>query len=248
MRFDDRKAVVTGAARGIGRSLALALADHGADVAIADIDVEGAQEVAAEVDDRGQTGVAIETDVTDYDSAMTMGDRAIEALGTVDTLVNNAGYWTVKPFTDTEPDEWERDIGICFEGSLNCTKAVIDHMIEEEYGRILNIVSDAGRIGEPHLAVYSGAKAGVIGFGKALAKEVARYNITVNNLALGVTDTPGASDFIESFGRDGLERQYPVGRLGRPDDAVVGALFFLQDDAEFVTGQTLSASGGYTTI
>ncbi len=247
MRFADRSAVVTGAGRGIGRSIALALADEGANVAIADIDEEGAQAVADEIEDRGQTGVAIETDVTDYDSTMAMGERAVEAMGSVDILVNNAGYWSVKPFTDIEPDEWERDIGICFEGSLNCTKALIDNMIEEEYGRILNIVSDAGRIGEPHLAVYSGAKSGVIGFGKALAKEVARYNITVNNLALGVTDTPGASDFIESFGREDLERQYPMGRLGRPEDAVVGALFFLQDDAEFITGQTLSASGGYTT-
>lgn len=248
MRFADRTAVVTGAGRGIGRSIALALADEGADVAIADIDEEGAQAVADELEDRGQTGVAIETDVTDYDSAMAMGERAVETLGSVDMLVNNAGYWSVKPFAEIEPDEWERDIGICFEGSLNCTKALIEHMIDQEYGRILNIVSDAGRIGEPHLAVYSGAKSGVIGFGKALAKEVARYNITVNNLALGVTDTPGASDFIESFGREGLERQYPMGRLGRPEDAVVGALFFLQDEADFITGQTLSASGGYTTV
>ena len=249
MQFADRSAIVTGAARGVGERIARSLAEQGVDVAIADIDVEGAAEVADDLEaEAGVTATAIETDVTDYASTMAMAEAAIDALDGVDILVNNAGYWTVKPFGEVEPDEWARDVDICFTGTLNCTKAVIDHLTESGYGRVLNIVSDAGRIGEPHLAVYSGAKAGVIGFAKALAKEVARHGVTVNNLALGVTETPGAADFIKSFGRDRLERQYPVGRLGRPTDAATGALVFLQDDAEYVTGQTVSVSGGYTTV
>lgn len=248
MQFNDRAAIVTGAARGVGERLAQALGREGVDVAIADIDVEGARTVAAEIEDEHSvTSLAIETDVTDYESTQRMADEAIDAFGGVDILINNAGYWTVEPFEETDPSDWAKDIGICFRGTLNCTKALIDNMIDNEYGRVLNIVSEAGRIGEPHLAVYSGAKGGVIAFGRALAKEVARHDITVNNLALGVTETPGAADFIESFGRERLERQYPMGRLGRPADAETGALFFLQDDAGYVTGQTLSVSGGYTT-
>ena len=249
MKFDDRSAIVTGAARGVGEELARGLGEQGIDVAIADIDVEGAEDVATSIEEETDvTAVAIECDVTDYESAQQMGQTAIETFGTVDILVNNAGYWTTKPFAKTNPNDWEMDVGICLEGTLNCTKAVLDHMTENEYGRILNIVSDAGRIGEPHLAVYSGAKAGVIGFGRALSKEVARFDVTVNNLALGVTETPGSKDFIESFGKERLEKQYPMRRLGTEDDAIVGALFFLQDDADYVTGQTVSVSGGYTTL
>jgi len=249
MEFNERAAVVTGGARGVGEQLVRSLAAAGVDVAIADLDVAGAQAVADDVaDEAGVEAVAIETDVTDYDSTQAMGEAAIDALGHVDILVNNAGFWTVKPFADVEPEEWARDVGICFTGTLNCTKALLDHLTDRGYGRILNIVSDAGRIGEPYLAVYSGAKSGVIGFGRALAKEVARDGVTVNNLALGVTETPGAADFIESFGKERLEKQYPVGRLGQPADAATGALFFLQDGAGYVTGQTLSVDGGYTTV
>lgn len=249
MEFDERSAIVTGAARGVGKGLAAGLAEQGVDVAIADIDVDGAEDVAASLrDEYDVSAVAIKCDVTDLDSAQEMAQEAIDTFGQVDILVNNAGYWTTKPFTKTGPDDWEKDLGICLEGTLNCTKAIVDHMTENEYGRILNIVSDAGRIGEPHLAVYSGAKAGVIGFGRALSKEVARFDVTVNNLALGVTETPGSEDFIESFGKEDLESQYPMRRLGTVDDALTGALFFLQDDAEYVTGQTISVSGGYTTV
>lgn len=249
MKFDSRSAIVTGAARGVGAELARGLAEQGVDVAIADIDVDGAEDVATSLEaETPATAVAIECDVTDYESAKRMGEEAVETFGSVDILVNNAGYWTTKPFAKTDPDEWEMDLGICLDGTLNCTKAVLEHMIDNEYGRILNIVSDAGRIGEPHLAVYSGAKAGVIGFGRALSKEVARFDVTVNNLALGVTETPGSKDFIESFGKERLEKQYPMGRLGTEDDAITGALFFLQDEAEYVTGQTVSVSGGYTTV
>lgn len=248
MRFDDRTAVVTGAAQGVGKEIARGLTEQGVRVAIADLDPDGAAAAAEDIQTEDVTPYVVETDVTDYESAQAMAEEVIDAFGRVDILVNNAGVWTVKPFHATTPDDWQRDIDVCLQGTLNCTHALIDHMREAEYGRILNIVSDAGRIGEPFLTVYSGAKAGVIGFGRALAKETAKKNITVNNMALGVTETPGAQDFIDSIGKEGLERQYPVGRLGTVEDAVPGALYFLQDDADYVTGQTLSVSGGYTTM
>lgn len=248
MQFNDRTAIVTGAASGVGRELAHGLAAQGVDVAIADIDADGAEEVAEEIRSEGGEAIAVETDVTDHESAQEMALTVIDEFGKIDILINNAGIWTVKPFSKTTPDDWEVDLGVCLEGTLNCTHAVVDHMVEQEYGRILNIVSDAGRIGEPHMAVYSGAKAGVIGFGRALAKETAHANVTVNNLALGVTETEGAADFIESFGKESLESQYPVGRLGEPEDAVTAALAFLQDDADYITGQTISSSGGYVTV
>lgn len=247
--FTDRSAIVTGGARGIGKGLVLGLASEGVEVAIADIDTEQATEVAADISAETDTPVkSLDCDVTDFESAKAMCEAAIEEFTTVDILVNNVGFWTTKPFTDTGPNDWARDLGICLDGTIHCTRGIIDHMIENEYGRILNIVSDAGRIGEPHLTVYSGAKAGVIGFGRALAKEVARFDITVNNLALGVVQTPGSKDFIEAFGKDRLVKQYPMGRLGTPEDALLGALFFLQDNASYVTGQTVSVSGGYTTV
>lgn len=248
MRFDNRTAIVTGAAQGVGRELAQALADQGVNVVIADLNLDAAQAVASDIENDESSALAVETDVTDYESTKAMAEATVEEFGSIDILVNNAGVWTVKPFHTTSPEDWDLDIGVCLKGTLNCTRAVIDQMRDQEYGRILNIVSDAGRIGEPHLAAYSGAKAGVIGFGRALAKETARKGITVNNMALGVTETDGAADFIESFGKEDLERQYPAGRLGNTDDAVPGALFFLQDEAGYITGQTVSASGGYTTV
>ena len=169
--------------------------------------------------------------------------------GTVDILVNNAGYWTTKLFKDTTPEDWEKDIKICFYGVLHCTHAVIKDMIEKKYGRIINIVSDAGRIGEPFLAVYSGAKGAIIAFSKALAKEVARYNITVNCVSPGITKTPGVEEFLKSVGgEEKLVKAYPRGRLGLPEDVANAVLFFASDRSEFITGQVLSVSGGYTTV
>lgn len=248
MRFDDRTAVVTGAAQGVGKEIAEGLTEQGVQVVIADLNLAEAKAAAEDLATDDVTPYVVETDVTDYDSTQAMADEVVDVFGRIDILVNNAGVWTVKPFHKTTPEDWQRDINVCLYGTLNCTHAVIDQMHGQEYGRILNIVSDAGRIGEPFLSVYSGAKSGVIGFGRALAKEAARKNITVNNMALGVTETPGAQDFIDSIGKEGLEKQYPTGRLGRPEDAVPGALYFLQDDAGYVTGQTLSVSGGYTTM
>jgi NAD(P)-dependent dehydrogenase (short-subunit alcohol dehydrogenase family) len=249
MRFKDRVVLVTGAARGIGRAIADAFAREGAKVVVNDINEEAAKAAAEEIKKAGGEAVGIRADVTDYESVKKMVEEIKNVYGPVDILVNNAGYWTIKLFKDTTPEDWEKDIRICYYGTLNCTHAVIKDMIEKKYGRVINIVSDAGRIGEPYLAVYSGAKAAIVGFSKALAKEVARYNITVNCIAAGVTKTPGVEGFLKSVGgEEKLIKAYPRGRLGLPEDIANGVVFFASDDSEYITGQVISISGGYTTV
>ena len=249
MRFKDRVVLVTGAGRGIGRAIAEAFAKEGARVVVNDINEETAKNTAEELKNLGGDAIGVKADVTDYEDVKRMVDEVKKAFGPVDILVNNAGFWTIKKFTDTTPEDWEKDIRICYYGTLNCTHAVLKDMIERKYGRVINIVSDAGRIGEPYLTVYSGAKAAVIGFSKALAKEVARHNITVNCVAAGVTKTPGVEGFLKSVGgEEKLVKAYPRGRLGNPEDIANGVIFFALDESEYITGQVISISGGYTTV
>ncbi len=248
MRLKGKVALVTGAGRGIGREIALTLAKEGARVVVNDINEEMAEKTAEDIKKDGFEAYGVKADITDLEEVQEMINKIREKFGPVDILVNNAGYWTIKQFKDTTPEDWKKDIGICFIGTMNCCKAVLEDMMNKKYGRIINIASDAGRIGEPFLSVYSGAKAAVIGFAKALAKEVARYNITVNNVAAGVTKTPGVEGFISMIGEEKLVKAYPMRRLANPKDIANAVLFFALEESEYITGQTLSVSGGYTTL
>ncbi|MEK6716629.1 MAG: SDR family NAD(P)-dependent oxidoreductase [candidate division NC10 bacterium] len=240
-------ALITGAGRGIGRETAQLIAAAGGRVAIVDLVEDSAKAAASEIAKSGGQAIGVSADVTKPADAARMVDEALRAFGRLDILVNNAARWTVKPFKDLTPQDYDTDIGIALLGTLHSTRAAVDALVKQGSGRIINVASDAGRVGEPFLTVYSAAKAGVIGFTKALAKELGRYNITVNAVAPGTTRTPGAQEFIEGVGEEKMVKAYPLRRLGEPRDIAGAILFFASDLAGYVTGQILSVSGGYST-
>jgi len=218
-------------------------------VCIADMDETGANQVAQEIRALGVGAIATRTNVTIAEETQAMVQAAVAAHGRVDILVNNAAVWTTKLFKDMTPQDYDRDIRVTLYGTLNSSRAVLDVMTEQKYGRIVNLISDAGRIGEAYLSVYSAAKGGVAAFTKALAKEVGRFNITVNGVAPGITNTPGAQGFIEGAGgAEKIAKAYPLRRLAEPIDIANVILFLASDLSAYMTGQIFSASGGYTTI
>ncbi len=242
-----RTVLVTGGASGIGRAICERLAQEGARVAIADIDVVGAHKAAGEIG-HGVIGVAL--DVTDDESVKAGVGEAIARLGRVDALVNNAGWDKVEPFVNARTETWDKVLAINLRGPIAVTRAVLDGMIERRAGWIVSISSDAGRVGSSGEVVYSAAKAGVIGFSKALAREVARHDIHVNVICPGPTNTP----LLASVGADNpnlvqaLAKAVPLRRIGEPDDIAGAVAFLLSDDARFITGQTLSVSGGMSMV
>jgi 2-hydroxycyclohexanecarboxyl-CoA dehydrogenase len=238
-------ALVTGAGGGIGRAIALRLAREGARVAVTDLDGDAAAAAAGEA---GQGAGALALDVTDEAAVRAAVTRIEAELGPIDVLVNNAGWDKVEPFVESRVETWRRLIAINLEGPLLCAHAVLPGMIARGRGRIVSIASDAGRVGSSGEAVYSAAKAGVIGFSKTLAREVARHGINVNVVCPGPTDTPlfqGIAAENPKLGQ-ALARAIPLGRLARPEEIAGAVAFLASDDAGFITGQTLSVSGGLT--
>lgn len=240
MRHEGRAALVTGGASGIGAAVARRLAAEGAAVTVGDLNLEGAEEVAAEIG-----GHAVKLDVTDADSAR----AAVEAASKIDLLVNNAGTDEFGFFTDTDPDLWQRLIGVNLIGVLNVTHAVLPGMQEAGYGRIVNIASEAGRVGSKGSAVYSATKGGVIAFTKAIAREVARFGVTANAIAPGPIDTPllhkayGMGEVGDRF-VETMRNATQLRRLGEPDEVAAVVAFLGSNDASYVTGETLGVSGG----
>ncbi|HYR95079.1 MAG TPA: 3-oxoacyl-ACP reductase family protein [Candidatus Binatus sp.] len=243
-------ALVTGAGRGIGRAIALRLARDGAAVGVADIDRTNAEAVAAEIVGAGGRASGIAADVADLPAVETAVRSVETALGPIDVLVNNAGWERLAVFAESDPALWDRLIAINFRGPLNVTRAVLNGMIGRRRGRIVSISSDAGRVGSTGEVVYSGCKAAVIGFSKALAREVARHGITVNVVCPGPTDTQLLADvMVGERGAKilaGMQRAIPLGRLGKPEDVAGAVAYLASDEAAYVTGQVLSVSGGLT--
>jgi 2-hydroxycyclohexanecarboxyl-CoA dehydrogenase len=250
--MSDRTALVTGGAQGIGRGIAAALAADGFRVAIADLNVETATRTAKDLSDAGGTVIAVEADITDASSVEAAVRTVARDLGPVEIAVNNAGWDDFMPFVATREDFWDKILDINFKGALRVTQAVLPGMTERGFGRIINIGSDAGRVGSSLEAVYSGAKGGIIAFTKTLAREVATKGITANVVCPGPTDTPSLRAFASGAGQDGekvigaLVRAVPMKRLGTPEDIGPAVAFFASDAAGFITGQTLSVSGGLT--
>ena len=247
-RFRDRVALVTGAGRGIGASIAERLSAEGAAVLLMDLDEAAVEAQVKLLNDREPAAAAraIVADVTDRDALECQLRRAQEAVGPCQVVVNNAGRWTMKPFLESTPDLWAGELGVNLYGVLNVVHRTLPAMVEAGYGRIVNVISDAARVGEPNVALYAAAKAGVAGFSRALAKEVGRAGVTVNCVSLSTTRTPGAFATFDEGQIERMARFYPAGRLGEPEDAAAAVAYLASDDASWVTGQVLAVNGGYT--
>jgi 2-hydroxycyclohexanecarboxyl-CoA dehydrogenase len=255
----DRTVIVTGGGSNIGRSIALAFSKEGTNVVIADIDKEQGARVADEAAECGGKAVVIETDVTNFDSVMAMVNHTQEAFGPIDILVNNVGWGMPKLFHKKPRAEWEKEIELDLYSTLNCTKAVIDHMVERRSGKIINISSDAGRMGGFAISIYATCKGGVIAFTKALARELGPYNINVNVICPGLIipdrqeHTGKLSMWLNEMTRvftpERLETEVseiPLRRLGKPEDIACMCVYLASDVSSFITGQTISIDGGWT--
>ena len=247
-----KTAIVTGAGSGIGRAIALRLAEEGVTVGVFDIRAEGAAETVAAIESAGGKGRAVTCDITDYAGvvAAVQGFEAATGTGT-DILVNNAGWDMPMPFLKTDEAFWKKVVGINWFGPLHMTHTVAQGMATRKSGRIINIASDAGRVGSTGEVVYSGCKGATIAFSKALARELARSNVLINNVCPGPTDTPAMDAFVGTGEqgqkiRDGMVRSVPVGRIGVPDDYPGMVAFLASDDASFMTGSDMLVDGGYT--
>jgi len=250
MTLKDKVAIVTGSGRGIGRAIARKLASLGASVVVADIRFEEAGKTVSLLKEEGAKAIAVGTDITDRDQVDELVRQALSAFGQVDILVNNAGWDKIEPFTKNTPDYWDQVIAINLRGPIFCTRAVLDHMIERKYGKIVFIGSDAGRVGSSGEAVYAACKGGVIAFMKTIARENARHQINVNCVCPGATDTPLLAEITGGeTGQKIIEamvRSVPFRRLAKPEDIAPAVAFLSSDEAGFITGQTLSVSGGLT--
>jgi len=244
MGLEGRVALVTGAGRGIGRAIAEELAKRGADIVLADRMLEGAQQSAAEI--AAQTGrqtLAVEVDVSSLESAKAMVEQAMGRFGKVDILVNNAGITRDDLIMRMEEADWDAVIDINLKGAWNCSKAVIRAMMKARYGRIVNISSVSGLAGQAGQTNYSASKAGLIGFTKALAREVASRQITVNAVAPGFVPTALTVDLPEDL-KEAMMKITPLGRMGKPEEIAYAVAFFAANEAAYITGQVLSVDGG----
>lgn len=247
MEMQGRTVVVTGGASGIGRATALLLAREGARVIVGDIDEAGGRAVAAEAAGAGLAVAFLPLDLTEPQAIGDFATAAEAQAGQIDGLVNGAGWDRIQPFIDNPPDMWERLIAINLLGAVRLTRALLPAMIEARAGKIVNISSDAGRVGSMGETVYAAAKGGLIAFTKSLAREMARHRINVNCVCPGPTDTPLFSAQPERM-REALTRAIPFRRIAQPEEIGDAVMFFLSRRSDYVTGQVLSVSGGLTMV
>jgi 2-hydroxycyclohexanecarboxyl-CoA dehydrogenase len=251
MKLAGKTALVTGSGRGIGRAIALRLGREGCQVGVADILPASAEAVTAELRELGVKGLVLSVDLTRRADVERMAREALAQFGQIDILVNNAGWDRMGLFLDTDEDTWDRIIAVNLKAMLHVCKAVLPHMVARGAGRVVNVASDAGRVGSSGEAVYSATKGAVIAFSKALAREMARHRITVNVVCPGLTETPLLQSLRDQSPKmakilEAVTRATPLGRVATPEEIAGAVAFFASPEADFVTGQTLSVSGGLT--
>ena len=243
MELKTKVALITGAAQGIGKAVTLVLARHGADVVVADVNIEKAQETAREVEALGRAAMAVRVDVTHLEDVEKMVEAAMQRFGKIDILVNNAGIARDKLILRMTEEDWDTVLNVNLKGTFNCTKAVIKHMSKQRSGKVVNIASVVGMMGNPGQANYSASKAGVIGLTKTVAREFAARGINVNAIAPGYIQTP-MTEVLPEKAKEELKRLIPMERLGQPEDVAHAVLFLVSETSSYITGNILNVNGG----
>ena len=243
MEVNGKIALVTGGAQGIGKAIALLLAQKGSDVVVSDVNLEKAEETAREIEALHRRSMAIRANVAVFDEVEKMVLALIERFGRIDILVNNAGIARDKLLLRMTEEDWDAVLDINLKGTFNCTKAVIRHMSKQRSGKIVNIASVVGEMGNAGQANYSASKAGVIGFTKTIAREFASRGITVNAIAPGYIVTP-MTDALPEKAKEELKRMIPMERLGQPEDVAQAVFFLVSEASSYITGQVLNVNGG----
>ncbi|MCM3674450.1 MULTISPECIES: SDR family NAD(P)-dependent oxidoreductase [Peribacillus] len=248
--MNKRMAFITGAGSGIGREIAKKLASRNFNIIVADINLKNAEETVSIIEKSGFEARAVHCDVTKLESVKKAVEESVKHFHRIDILVNNAGWDKVEPFLKSNPSTWKRIIDINLLGQIHTCKEILPLMIENGYGKVVNIASDAARVGSSGEAVYSAAKGGVIAFTKTIAREMARHKLNINCIAPGPADTPLFQE-IGSYNEGiagALEKAIPFRRLAQPEDIASAVAYFVSEDAGYITGQTLSVNGGLTMV
>jgi 3-oxoacyl-[acyl-carrier protein] reductase len=243
LKLAGKVALVTGAAQGIGKAVALLLARNGADIVVSDINLEKAEETAKEVQALGRKALATKVDVATLGDVEKMVEAILAQFGKVDILVNNAGIARDKLILRMTEEDWDAVLNINLKGTFNCTKAVVRHMSKQRSGKIVNIASVVGEMGNAGQGNYAASKAGVIGFTKTIAREFAQRGINVNAIAPGYIETP-MTDALPDKAKEELKRLIPMDRLGKPEDVAEAVLFLVSEASSYITGHVLNVNGG----